>query len=434
VVHRRVSVVAALAAVGALVSAASGAGVGLASARQVTGSTSSARYYVYWDENEQEDALGMPGDVHGQLIPPWDPNGQLCVVPDKSGRFVVGYNPTLPSQHNPGSKKPKKAPPVGEALYDRHGAFTGQTLYVPGPYKLAGQTVRGDIPPDKGKRPPEFNANGTFTGCAFDASGNLFASDLATAQGAFPSPDDGRLIEWFAPDYKKSCVVLGPTSGGVGSHHVDGQGGLQQPSDLAVDTNGDIMLPEAGVANGAVPAGRVLRVDHTSLPKRASDCPDNVYPPGKASTSVFFQGSLSLLPFPLAIARDPTCDCWAIDSTIGDTAVAWFDDGGNQLADRGVIPGEGIADIGADPNGYNPFGIAFAPDGTLYMVDIHLHCGPGLTDCGPTTKGGRVLRFGFAGGQPGAPETIATGLDFPTSVTVCVPAKQTCPVPKPTKA
>jgi hypothetical protein len=78
-------------------------------------------YTVYWDQNEEEDSLGEPGAQHGQLIPPWDPNGQLCVAPDHSGRFSVGYNPTLASQHNPGSKKPIKAPPVGEALYDRNG-------------------------------------------------------------------------------------------------------------------------------------------------------------------------------------------------------------------------------------------------------------------------------------------------------------------------
>ena len=409
-------------------------GSAITASRRARAMQSTPRYNVYWDENEREHALRMPGDGHGQLIPPWDPNGQLCVLPGTSGRFSVGYNPTLASQHNPGSKKPKKAPPVGEALYDRHGTFTGQTLFVPGPYKLPGQKVGGDIPPDTGKSPPEFNSNGTYTGCVVDTSGNLFASDLGTAQGQFPPPDDGRLIEWFAPDYKKSCVVLGPTTGGVGPHHVDGQGGLRQPSDLALDKNGDVMLTEAGVTNGEVPAGRVLRVDHTSLPMRASDCPGNLYPSGNVRTSVFFQGSLSLLPFPLAIARDPTCDCWAIDSTIGDTAVAWFDDNGQQLTDRAVIPGEGIANIGADPNGYNPFGIAFAPDGTLYMVDIHLHCGPGLTDCGPATKGGRVLRVRFTDGQPVAPEAIATGLDFPTSVTVCVPAKQSCPIPKPTKS
>ena len=146
----------------------------------------------------------------------------------------------------------------------------------------------------------------------------------------------------------------------------------------------------------------------------------NLYPSGNVRTSVFFQGSLSLLPFPLAIARDPTCDCWAIDSTIGDTAVAWFDDNGQQLNNRAVIPGEGIANIGADPNGYNPFGIAFAPDGTLYMVDIHLHCGPGLTDCGPAMKGGRVLRVRFTDGQPGAPEPIRTAPGLPGADTISV--------------
>jgi hypothetical protein len=92
-----------------------------------------------------------------------------------------------------------------------------------------------------------------------------------------------------------------------------------------------------------------------------------------------------------------------------------------------VVPGEAIADIGIYPNGWNPFGLAFAPDGTLYFV--HLHGGPGLTDCGPTTKGGRVLKVMFANGQPGTPTPITTGLDFPTSVTVCVPGKQTCPIP-----
>jgi hypothetical protein len=430
--RRRATIVVFASAVVALAVSTAGPGLAARTGRPKQGAAAS-RYYVYWDENEQEDSLRMPGDVHGQLIAPWDPNGQLCIVPGKSGRFTVGYNPTLPSQNNPGSKKPYKAPPVGQALYDRRGTFTGQTMYVPGPYKLPGQKVGGDIPPDQGKTPPTFNSNGTYTGCVFDKSANLFAVDLGTAQGDFPSPDNGRLIEWFAPSYKKACVVMGPTTGGVGPHHVDGQGGLRQPSDMALDKNGDIMLPEAGVANGGVPAGRVLRVDHTSLPKRASDCPNELYPPDKVRTSVFFQGNLSLLPFPLAIARDPTCDCWAIDSTIGETAVAWFDDNGQQRADRGVIAGGAIADIGADPNGYNPFGIAFAPDGTLYMVDIHLHCDPGLTNCGPTTKGGRVLRFGFTNGQPGAPEPIATGLDFPTSVTVCTPATQTCPLPKGTK-
>ncbi|HTT86190.1 MAG TPA: hypothetical protein VMF60_02380, partial [Acidimicrobiales bacterium] len=71
-------------------------------------------YLVYWDQNEEEDFLSMPSGVQGQLVPPWDPNGQMCLLPD--GRFVVGYDPTLPSQHNLGGLKPYKQPADGEEL------------------------------------------------------------------------------------------------------------------------------------------------------------------------------------------------------------------------------------------------------------------------------------------------------------------------------
>src|SRR6516165_9365977 len=162
----------------AVASAATGARAAPAAHRNTTS------YNVYWDQNEEEDFLAVPSIRAGQLIPPWDPNGQLCVLPDRSGRFVVGYNPTLASQHNPGSLQPLKRPPVGEAIYDRHGDFTGQTLFVPGPFD------GGDIPPDLAGG-GAYNNNGTMTGCAVDAAGNVFASDLGTAQGDFPPPDDG---------------------------------------------------------------------------------------------------------------------------------------------------------------------------------------------------------------------------------------------------
>lgn len=390
---------------------------------------SKAGYNVYWDQNEEEDFLSVPSGQQGQLIPPYDANGQMCILPHSGGRFTTGYNPTLPSQNNPGSLKPVMQPPVGEAVWDRHGQFTGKTIYVPGAYRLPGQTVGGDIPPDANS--DTFNNNGTYTGCAVDSRGNLFASDLATAQGQFPPPDDGRLIEWFAPAYESYCVVFGPTAGGVGPHHVDGTGGLRQPSDLAFDQHGNLLLPEAGaVQGGALPAGRVLRLDPASLPRRASDCgPNGLYPRDKLRYSVFFQGSLSLLPFPVAIARDPTCNCWAISSTIGDPAVAWVDDQGHPVPGRTPVPGESIGQLGQDPNAISPFGIAFAPDGTLYVVDIHIMCQGGLSNCGPETNAGRVMKVTFTGGKPDTPVPIATGLNFPTSVTVCRTNRRPCPAP-----
>ena len=375
-------------------------------------------YTVYWDENEEEDFLRAPSGQTGQLIPPWDPNGQLCILPDHSGRFVVGYNPTLASQNNPGSLKPLKEPAVGEALYDRHGRFI-KTIFVPGPFALPGTTVGGDIPPDAADA-GVFNDNGSMTGCAFDHTGNLFAVDLGTAQGAFPPPDNGRLIEWFGPTYNTFCIVDGPTAGGVGPHHVDGTGGLRQPGDMAIDpTSGDLLMPEAGSRVGGI-GGSILRFARGSLPRSAADCsPDGLYPPARLRVSTFVQGNASYLPFPIAIARDPACHCWAISTTIGDPSVVWVHDDGTPVAGRS-LPGVAIAHLGQDPNAANPFGIAFAPDGTLYLVDIHIVCSAPLVNCGPASKGGRVLRITFSNGRPNPTQTVASGLDFPTSVTVCV--------------
>lgn len=383
-------------------------------------------YTVYWDQNEEEDFLRVPSGQTGQLIPPWDPNGQMCILPGDSGRFVVGYNPTLASQHNPGSLKPVKEPPVGEAMYDRRGHFI-KTISVPGPFAFPGRRVGGDIPPNAADG-GVFNDNGSMTGCAFDRRDNLFAADIGTAQGAFPPPDNGRIIEWFAPNYRNFCIVDGPTAGGVGPHHVDGTGGLRQPGDLAIDpNNGDLLVPEAGSPTGGI-GGSILRFAHTSLPQSAADCGTaGLYPRQRLQVSTFVQGNGSYLPFPIAIARDPTCNCWAISTTIGSPSVVWVHDDGTPVVGRS-IPGVDIAHVGQDPNASNPFGIAFAPDGTLYIVDIHIVCSAPLVNCGPATKGGRELRVTFHNGQPNPTQIIASGLDFPTSVTVCVRRdRDTCP-------
>ncbi len=124
--------------------------------------------FVYWDQNEEQDARRLDGRLV-QLVAPWDPNGQMCLFPDSSGRpgqFVTGYNPTLPSQHNLGSLLPLKNPPVGMAVWDRHGGFTGQAIYVPGPYALPGSDIGGDIPPDNSSM---FCTDGVTAHCSSDA-------------------------------------------------------------------------------------------------------------------------------------------------------------------------------------------------------------------------------------------------------------------------
>jgi hypothetical protein len=370
-------------------------------------------YLVYWDQNEEEDFLSMPAGTQGQLVPAWDPNGQMCVLPD--GRFVVGYDPTLPAQDNLGSAKPYKQPADGEELDDPNGSFSGQTLYVPGPYKMPGQSIGSDTPPTSNG---VFNNNQTYTGCVVDKSGNVFGNDIATAQGDYPPPSSGRLVEWFAPKYTTYCIVYGPTTGGYGPHHADGSGGLAQPGMMALADNGDVLVPNVGTSS-------VLRFAASSLPTSAAQCPGGVYPRSQVHVSAFVKN----VAFPAGVAKDPTCDCFAVSSYIGNPSIRWVTANGQPEAGRGTVPGTTIADLGKAPGQYNPFGMAFAPDGTLYFIDIHVVCKALLTGCGPGNYGGRVMKVTFTDGQPAAPVAIASGFDFPTSVTVCVPADTVCPYP-----
>jgi hypothetical protein len=369
-------------------------------------------YLVYWDQNEEVDFLSMPSGLQGQLLPAWDLNGQVCVLP--GGRFVGGYDPTLPNQHNLGSAKPYKQPPDGEELQEPNGAFSGQTLYVPGKYKMKGETIGSDSPPTSNG---VFNNNQTYTGCAVDSHHNVFGNDIATAQGQYPPPSSGRLVEWFAPKYTTSCIVYGPTSGGYGPHHTDGTGGLAQPGMMALAPNGDLLVPNVGTNS-------VLRFVAASMPKSAAACPGGLYPRDKVQLSTFYKAS-----FPAGIAEDPSCGCYAVSSYIGDPSIVWVTSSGQPEPSRGPVPGTTIADLGKSPGQFNPFGMAFAPDGTLYFVDIHIACTGPLTGCGPASYGGRIMRVTFADGQPSTPVAVASGFDFPTSVTVCIPDKSVCPYP-----
>ena len=148
---------------------------------------------------------------------------------------------------------------------------------------------------------------------------------------------------------------------------------------------------------------------------------------------MFFQATTNDLPVPMGVAHDPTCDCYAISSIFGggadDAVIKWFTANGTPV-DRPSITGESLATFGSDPNGFNPFGMAFAPDGTLYFVDIHITCSGTLTNCGPTNYQGRVMSVRFGPGRtPGSATTVAGHFAFPTSVTICVPSKQVCPFP-----
>ena len=312
-------------------------------------------YLVYWDQNEEVDFLSMPSGVQGQLLPAWDLNGQVCVLP--GGRFVGGYDPTLPNQHNLGGAKPYKQPADGEELDEPNGSFSGQTLYVPGPYKMRGQSIGSDSPPSTNG---VFNNNQTYTGCAVDSRHNVFANDIATAQGSFPPPSSGRLVEWFAPSYTTSCTIYGPTSGGYGPHHTDGTGGLAQPGTMAVASNDDLLVPNVGTSS-------VLRFAHASFPTSAADARA-----GRTRATVSRSRRSSRPHSRPASLRTPPAAATPSAVTSGTPPSSGSRASGQPEPGRGSVPGTTVADLGKSPGQYNPFGMAFAPDGTLYFVDIHI--------------------------------------------------------------
>jgi hypothetical protein len=394
-----------------------------------------SRTYVYFDQREEQDVYTYPNGPLGEgthaLVPPWDPNGQLCLFPDDSGRFVTGYNPTTPDQTETVARfRPYKQPPVGEAVWDRHGRFTGKTIYVPGPYKIRKGSHSVVGPPAGGDDPPDadgsFHTYSTYTGCAFNSKKVLFAADIGTAQGQFPPPDDGRIVEWFPPDYRAYCILLGPTAGGFGPHHVGGTGGLRDPAAgaMAVDAHDNLLVPLP--FGKGFPPGEIASLDHSTLPTSAKQCPGpSNAPRAPVRMSTFITGQFFYQPIPVGIARDAQCGCWAVSSIFGSPSVAWYDETGLPLppgpAGKGPVLGGGLFGT------FNPLGLALTGDGTLFFVDAHL--APSSGGIGPQDGAGALMEVDFTDGVPAAPATIAPGLYYPVSVTTCAPAVRTCPAP-----
>ncbi len=182
----------------------------------VTSSAPRSGYLVYWDQDEEVDYYESANRSQGQLMAPWDLNGQVCLLNDGTGRWVGGSDPTNESQHNPGGPPtyPFKQPAISEEMND-----VQRVLHRQDPLRPRSLPDGTGISPVKTRHPIPtgiYNGQATYTGCAVDAQHNVFANDIGTAQGAFPVPTSGRLIEWFAPCYTTSCILYGPTSGGWG--------------------------------------------------------------------------------------------------------------------------------------------------------------------------------------------------------------------------
>ena len=98
-----------------LQSAAAPAPEGVASA---TTSAPRSGYLVYWDQDEEVDYYSSTDGSQGQLMAPWDLNGQTCVLNDGSGRFIGGLGP---DQSQSAQSRRATEPPVQTAGRQRGG-------------------------------------------------------------------------------------------------------------------------------------------------------------------------------------------------------------------------------------------------------------------------------------------------------------------------
>ena len=152
---------------------------------------------------------------------------------------------------------------------------------------------------------------------------------------------------------------------------------------MALADNGDVLVPNVGTAS-------VLRFAALVAARRARrQCPGGIYPRSKVHVSTFVNG----LGLPRRGGQGPDVRLLRREQLhrqprhrLGRRRRA----SPNPVAAR--CPARPIAELGKAPSQYNPFGMAFAPDGTLYFVDIHVACKALLTGCGPASYQGRVMK------------------------------------------
>ena len=325
----------------------------------------------------------------------------MCVLP--GGRFVGGYDPTLPNQHNLGGAKPYKAATDGEELDQPNGSFSGQTLYVPGPYKIAGQTIGSDSPPSPNG---VFNNNQTYTGCAIDSRHNVFAERHRDRTGRrIPPPSSGRLVEWFAPTYKTYCIVYGPDTGRYraasrGRHRRSGPAGHDGRRRQRRPPGPQRSEPRACCASPTL-----------RCPTSAAQCPGGVYPrePGPAldvlqGTAVPVRHRQGSRP----AAATPSAATSATPPSSGSNA------SGQPEPGRGSVPGTTRRGPRQESRCLQPVRPGVRPRRHA-VLRRHPHRVQGTAH---RLRTGRLRRPGHAGqrspnGQPSPPVTVATRVRLP---------------------
>jgi outer membrane protein assembly factor BamB len=292
-----------------------------------------------------------------------DVNGMTCTLPGLSGRFVAGEDTGQPN------------PPAGWGVFDPGGTQVGKLT------------------------PTYQNAAPEPFGCAFDAQGRLFTSDIGDV-GA--SGSNGQLTVWFPPfDHFPGPAGAYPNTNATSSNFCKIAVDIGNASGVAVDQEGRVYV--------ASPSGLVIRRFLPPFPDSVADC-SATDPQGSPMASVqeeifaaadVLQGMLSFTGLAFS-ARETLYAASVATGRIGE-----YDQDGNLLRLILAPP----LNVLPPPTG-TPQGLAVGADGTLYYADLDLvGTFPNLSP-GPDGKIRRI-RFDPQSGDPLPPEIVKSGLRFP---------------------
>lgn len=326
------------------------------------------------DPENPDDPASRPARV-GRHV-----NGKLCFFPPgfgPKGGFVIAddtyreacLDRTTPQARCSITRKGHRSyvgqDPDGWGVFRRDGRWAKRVIHV----DVEGTFSDANQPP--GTVDPQ--------GCAFDAQGNLWATDVG--HGDFGSPDGALLV--FFPGKKKRYDTYCFVDKALGA-----------PGMPVATPDGGLLIPE--------PANFRVTKLLPPFPSSAADCANAEHLVTVAPSKSVFLDTSSGLATPAGIARVAGSGHVILGSVVIPPIVNEYTGDGTFV--RTIVP-SGVP--------LNPLGIDLGRDGTVYYAELNLDPDRLSPRCGRVSR----VRFDDAG-QPLAPETLAQRLRFPDGVTV----------------
>ncbi|MEX2294029.1 MAG: PQQ-binding-like beta-propeller repeat protein [Acidimicrobiales bacterium] len=306
-----------------------------------------------------------------------DSNAQICEDPQNPGYFIDGEDTGQPN------------PPQGWGYFQLLGTAVGNLSAV-----------------QLGKLTPTYQSsldNAENYGCGFLPNGDLLTTDVGNQQPTDAA--DGQLIVWFRPPsgkfdsnsvaYCKVDVTI-PTAGGIWVEGSTVFAAANRP-DLQGGQLGGIYRYEGSWPTGPTGADGCGRTDGTGAPLVSE---------GRITKTLFITADPVGALTPSAIVGAPGGHYYV--SSVLTGVIAEYDAAG-QFVRRILQPA--VTDLQPPYATGTPFGMAVGDDGSLYYADIGVELT--LPAPGPGDHNGSQRVIHFVDGQPQAPVTMATGLQYP---------------------